>query len=141
MRWVGIHNFKTGKVTGIVARSIVCLVPNITMSTIANGDLVTNFTPGFAGKIVKIYWVQDVPVTTGAKLSTLNLEIGTTNVTGGEVALTSALCTPKGAVIAGASITAANIFGATDTISVETASTTAFVEGSGSLYAVLEATL
>lgn len=117
---------------------IVSLIPNILMSTIADGDLVTNFTPGFAGKIVKTYWIQDVPVTTADKLSTLNLEIGTTNLTGGEVALTSAACTPKGKVIAGAAITAGNYFGATDTISVEAASTTAFVEGTGSLYAVLE---
>lgn len=123
------------------AQSIVCLVPNILMSTIADGDLVTNITPGFAGRIKKVYWVQDVPVTTAAKLSTLNLEIGAVNVTGGEVALTSAACTPKGKVIAGAAVTALNIFSATDTISVEAASTTSFVEGSGSLYVVLEADL
>ena len=126
---------------GGASLSILCLIPNIALSTIADGDLVTSITPGFAGKIRKTYWVQDVPVTTAAKLSTLNLEIGTVDVTGGEVALTSALCTPKGAVIAGAAITAANVFKADSTISVEAASTTAFIEGSGSLYAVIEATL
>jgi len=33
------------------------------------------------------------------------------------------------------------VFKADDTISVEAASTTAFIEGSGSLYAVIETTL
>lgn len=120
------------------ARSVVCLVPHILMSTIADGDVVTNFIPGFAGRVLKTFWIQDVPVTTPAKLTTLNLEIGAVNLTGGEVALTSALCTPKGKYIAGAAITALNAFLDTDTISVEASGTTAFVEGSGSLYAVLE---
>ena len=126
---------------GGASLSILCLIPNILMSTIADGDLVTTITPGFAGKIKKVYWVQDAPVTTAAKASTLNLEIGTTNLTGGAVSLTSAACTPKGKVIAGTAVTAANVFKADDTISVEAASTTAFIEGSGSLYAVIETTL
>jgi len=126
---------------GGASLSILCLVPNILMSTIADGDLVTTITPGFAGKIRKVYWVQDAPVTTAAKASTLNLEIGITDLTGGVVSLTSAECTPKGKVIAGTAITAANVFLADSTISVEAASTTAFIEGSGSLYAVVETTL
>jgi len=126
---------------GGASLSIVCLVPNISMSTIADGDLVTTITPGFAGKIRSVYWVQDVPVTTAAKASTLNLEIGITDLTGGVVSLTSATCTPKGVVIAGTAITAGNVFKADSTISVEAASTTSFVEGSGSLYAVIETTL
>lgn len=97
------------------------------------GDVLTNWTPGFAGKITKVAFAVTDPVTTAAKAATLNLEIGSTNVTGGEVALTSANCTPLGAVVAGAAITAANTFTATDTISVEAASVTAFAEGEGVL--------
>jgi len=105
----------------------------LNMALIANGDIITAFTPGFAGTITKVFWVQETPVTTAAKASALNLEIGTTNVTGGVVSLTSAACTPLGAVIAGTAITANNTFGASDTISVEASSTTTFIEGAGTL--------
>lgn len=102
----------------------------ILLASIANGDLLTGFTPGFAGKIVGFSAAVTAPATTAAKLSTLNLEIGTTDLTGGSLALTSANMTPLGAVVAATAITAANTFSASDTISIEAASTTAFVEGS-----------
>ena len=102
------------------------------------GDVVTTYTPGFAGKIVKLDAVVNVPVTTAAKAASINAEIGTTNLTGGVVALTSANCTPMGAVIAGSAVTAANSFTATDTISLEAASVTAFAEGSVTIMMVVE---
>jgi hypothetical protein len=105
----------------------------ITNATIANGDIVTTWTPGFAGTIEKWCYVTNVPASTANKLSTLNLEIGTVNVTGGALALTTAGIDALGKIVAGAAITAANVFTATDTISVEAATTTTFVEGSGSL--------
>ena len=115
-------------------RAAGCLVVPITLANITGaGDVVTGVIPGFAGRVVRTEFVTGTPVTTGSKLATLNVEIGTTNVTGGEVALTSALCTPLGARIAGTAVTAANTFLATDTISVEAASVTAFSEGSGFL--------
>ncbi len=114
--------------------SIKILAFPIALAKIANGDLLTNYTIGCAGRIVGFEAVVTDPATTAAKLSTLNLEIGTTNVTGGSLALTSANMTPLGAVVAASAITAANTFSATDTISIEAASTTAFVEGSIVLY-------
>lgn len=106
----------------------------ITLANITGaGDVLTTWTPGFAGKITKVAFAVTTAVTTAAKAATLNLEIGTTNVTGGEVALTSANCTPLGAVVAGAAVTAANTFTASDTISIEAASVTAFSEGAGVL--------
>lgn len=106
---------------------------HLNLATIADGDVVTAFTPGFSGRIESIDFITGTPVTTAAKATTLNAEIGTTNLTGGTVALTSAACTPLGAIVAGAAITAANHFGSTDTISIEASSTTAFVEGDGML--------
>lgn len=103
----------------------------LNLSTLTDADQITNWTPGFKGKVLGLDFITHIPVTTAAKLSTLNLEIGTTNLTGGTVALTSATCTPRGAIVAGAAVTAANSFTATDTLSVEASSTTAFVEGSG----------
>lgn len=98
---------------------------------IANGDLLTNYVPGYAFKIEKVDWRQQKAVTTAAKLATLNLEIGTTNVTGGVISLTSAACTPAGVAVAGTAVTADNVGSATDSFSIEASSVTAFVEGSG----------
>lgn len=98
-----------------------------------NVDVVTNYTPGYAFKILSVDFVVTKVVSTGGKAATLNLEIGTTNVTGGAVALTSANCTPLGALIAGSAVTANNTGTASDTISVEASSVTAFAEGDGSL--------
>lgn len=108
----------------------------ITLANVADGDVLTTLTPGFNGTITKLEFAVTDPVTTGSKATSLNAEIGTTNVTGGVVALTSANCTPLGAVVSGSAITAANTFSSTDTISIEASSTTAFAEGEGVLYII-----
>lgn len=117
-------------------------LPVIVMTDIADGDIVTSFTPGFIGFIHKWFWLQATAVTTGSKLSTLNLEINAKNVhdgsgTNSTISLTSAACTPVGKVINGTIIGGANAFGETDTISVEASSTTAFIEGAGTIYLIL----
>jgi len=99
------------------------------LASIADGDLMTNYHMPCTGELVAFSAVVLVAATTAAKLSTLNLEIGTTNVTGGALALTSANMTPKGAVVDGAAITGANSFAAQDHLSIEASSTTTFVEG------------
>lgn len=110
--------------------------PVADMTKIADADLVTEIVPGFAGRIVKWYWIQNVAVTTGAKESTLNLEINAINVhdgsgTNSTISLTSAACDPVGKVINGSTIGGANNFDSDDKISIEGSSTTAFAEGSG----------
>jgi len=116
-----------------VGPPVEIMVPVFAMSGISAADVVTNIRPGIDGYIVDWQWVQGVPVTTAAKAATLNLEINSTNVTGGTISLTSAACTPLGARIAGTRITAANRITRADTLSVEASSVTAFVEGSGFL--------
>lgn len=118
---------------------VIPLSFQIDLASVSAADLVTGLTPGFAGEIVDVDFVVNVPVTTASRAATLNLEIGAVDVTGGAVALTSANCTPMGATIAGTAITAANTFAATDTISVEASSVTAFAEGSGTLIVWLRA--
>lgn len=103
----------------------------INLADIANGDLLTNYVPGYRFKINKVDFRVSKPATTAAKLATLNLEIGTTDLTGGVVALTSANCTPAGAAVAGSAVTAANVGTSTDSFSIEASSVTAFVEGNG----------
>jgi hypothetical protein len=106
----------------------------IALSTIANGDLDTTWTPGFWGRILGFEARAVVVASTGGKTTTLNAEIGTTNVTGGTLELTTAGLATIGARMASAAIpTAANVFGPTDTVSVEAASTTAFSEGSAEI--------
>lgn len=97
------------------------------------GDVITGFRPGIAGTIESWCFVVNKPVTTADKLATLNLEIGTTNVTGGTIALTSAAATPQGKVIESAAITGANTLTRESALSVEAASVTAFSEGTGSI--------
>lgn len=109
----------------------------IKLSKIANGDIVTNYTPGFPFKIEKFSAIVSDPATTGGKAATLNLEIGTTDVTGGSLSLTSANMTPLGAVVNASSITGNNTGSATDTISIEASSVTAFAEGEVNLVVVL----
>lgn len=99
------------------------------LADIADGDIGTEFVPGYAGRIGKFYAVATKAASTASKLTTLNLEIGTTNLTGGALALTSANMTPIGAKVDASAITAGNTFSATDAISIEASSTTAFAEG------------
>lgn len=115
-----------------VEETYVLSIP-VTLANVADGDVLTTFTPGHFGRIKSLDFAVTTPVTTASKATTLNAEIGTTNLTGGAIALTSANCTPLGAVINDTAITAAAAFDADDTISIEASSTTAFVEGAGVL--------
>jgi hypothetical protein len=133
-----IHSVLLVTRTSSGANSGFVLAIPIKLSKVADGDILTAFTPGIAGSIKKVAFAVTDPVTTADKAATLNLEIGTTNVTGGVVALTSANCTPLGAVIAGSAVTANNAFTGTDTISVEASSTTAFAEGEGVLLITIQ---
>jgi hypothetical protein len=112
---------------------IVVIPLPITLANVADGDVLTNYPLTFNGTVTAIDFAVTTAVTTGSKATTLNLEIGTTNLTGGTVALTSANCTPLGKVVSSAAITGANTFVSGDTLSVEASSTTAFAEGAGVL--------
>jgi len=97
----------------------------------AAGDTLTSYRPGVHGTIEYFAFVVNEPVTTAAKLASFNLEIGTTNVTGGVIALTSANATPMGKIIESTAITAANTLTPASLLSIEASSVTAFVEGRG----------
>ncbi len=96
--------------------------------TFANGDMITGLVIPHKFKILKLDSVCTAAVTTGAKTATLNLEIGTTNLTGGVLTLDGTVA--LGAYEAATAITAANTGAAGDNISLEAASVTTFVEGS-----------
>lgn len=103
----------------------------VNLASIADGDVVTTRSMSKSGKIVAFRYIADVVASTGGKASTLNLEIGSTNLTGGVISLTTTACGTKGAVVASTAITANNGFNVGDTISVEASSTTTFSQGSG----------
>lgn len=103
----------------------------VTLSSVSAADIVTAWTPSFAGTITALDFIQGVPVTTAAKAASVTSKINSTATTGGVVALTSAACTPLGKLIAGSAITALNSFAVGDTISITASAVTAFVEGTG----------
>lgn len=120
-----------GSASGTLAAGVgkyLITVP-VNLATVVDGDVLTTMPIPHKFKILSVDAYVTQEVTTGAKLSTLNVEIGTTNLTGGEVALTSANCATLGAKVAGSAVTAANTGAADATISIEAASTTAFAEG------------
>lgn len=100
----------------------------IDAATIANGDLLTDYIPGYAFKILKFDARCAKAVTTGAKQATLNLEIGSTNLTGGVISLSGTYA--LGAAQNGSAVTANNTGTNADSFSIEASSVTAFVEGS-----------
>lgn len=112
----------------------------VNLSEVTQTDILALMTPGFAGKILAVDFFTLKAVTTGSKLATIQLKIGSTLTTGGAVALTSALCTPAGIKVAGSAVTAANTFTSSDTLSINAASVTAFVEGSGWIVVTYENT-
>lgn len=95
-------------------------------------DILTGLTPGFPFKITSFAFVTTVAGTGTSASQVFNLEIGTTNLTGGVLTLTLASQATIGTVTASTAITAANVGTASDTISIEmAASGTVFTAGAG----------
>jgi hypothetical protein len=113
--------------TGVQTVAIPVILNKITGAA----DVLTAYTPGYRFKILSVSFAVSSPVTTAAKAATLTFKIGSTVTTGGAMALTSANCTPLGALVAGSSITAANVGLSTDTITLAATAVTAFAEGEG----------
>lgn len=95
-------------------------------------DLMTNITPGYAFKVLGFSFVKTVAGTGSGASQTFNLEIGTTNLTGGSLNVTLASTDTIGEITAASAITAANTGTASDTLSIEmAASGTVFTAGAG----------
>lgn len=104
----------------------------VTLANIANNtDLIGQFTPGYAFKLLSIVFAVEKPVTTGSKLATLTPKIGGSAVTGGVLSLTSAALTPNGTVLAASNITGGNTGTASQTLEIAATAVTAFSEGTG----------
>lgn len=102
--------------------------------TTAAADLLTNYVVGYGFKILSVSFVTTTIGAGAGGSQVLNLEIGTTNVTGGVTTITLAGTDTLGELTAGTAVTAANVGTPTDTLSVEVAAGgTVFTAGAGIL--------
>jgi hypothetical protein len=95
------------------------------------GDVVTNFTLEGSGTISAFALLVTTAGAGAGATRAFNLEIGTTNVTGGVITATLAGTATVGTVVNSTAITAANTFNDGDTLSIEVAAGTVFTGGEG----------
>jgi hypothetical protein len=126
----------TGTASDTIAAGagVTTLAFAIDLTTLGVGasELMTDYTPGYAFKILAVdFVVTDVGAGAGASM-TINLEIGVTNVTGGELNPTLANTATAGAIVAGTAVTANNTGTDASTLSIEVAAGgTVFTSGTG----------
>ena len=134
-----------GSNQNVLANAGVYILPfQIALASMGTGggDLASGIVMPHRGKVVGTpQFITTVAGTGSGATQTLNLEIGTTNVTGGSITITLASTSDIGERTAGTAITAANEFAAGDTISIEyAASGTVFTAGSGMLLLAIQNT-
>lgn len=135
---VAITDNSTGAVSDTFAAGVGAFTYSIpvqlaSLTTLA-ADIVTDITPGYKFKLLGADFVTTTKGTGTSASMALNLEINTTNVTGGVVTVTLAGTDTLGEKTAGTAITAANTGSATDAFSVEVAASgTVFTAGQGVL--------
>lgn len=128
----------TGTASNTIAAGAGCSTIVIPLTSLATGlstsaiDLLTNYVPGYKFKLLKFDFITTVVGAGAGASQTFNLEIGTTNVTGGSLNVTLASTATIGVQTNGTAITAANTGSATDNISIEMAAGgTVFSSGAG----------
>lgn len=128
----------TGAASDTLAAGVGVNTVAIPLQSLATGlstsaiDLLTNYTPGYKFKILGLSFVTTVAGTGASASQVFNLEIGSTNVTGGVLTLALADTDTIGKVTAATAVTAANTGSASATISLEMAAGgTVFTAGGG----------
>lgn len=99
----------------------------------SSSTVVSAFRPGCDGNLENVEWHQRVSASTAAKAASLAPYINGVVVSGGVVALTTALAV-TGATVQGTQITAARRITKKDSLSISCTTATTFVEGDGTLY-------
>lgn len=99
------------------------------LAAMTAADVLTTFPLSFSGKIVGFRSVVKVVTTDANGAATINLEIGTTNLSGGVLTLGFATFTPIGKVTEATAITGNNTFVSGDTLSIECSAITAWDDG------------
>lgn len=137
-----LPNAITDNSTGTASDTIVAQVGIynlvIPLTSLATGlstsaiDLLTTLTIGHRFKILSFDFVTTIVGAGAGASQVFNLEIGTTNLTGGTLTVTLASTDTIGKITAGTAITGANVGAIGDTISLEMAAGgTVFTSGSG----------
>lgn len=126
----------TGTASATLAATVgiqtVAIPLQLAAMTTAAADLITAYTPGYAFELLSLEFVTTTLGTGASASQVLNLEIGTTNVTGGVLTLLLADTDTLGKKTAATAITAANTGSASATISLEVAASgTVFTAGAG----------
>lgn len=89
---------------------------------LTDGDKITGMVMPFHGKFVSLHGIVEKAFTGSGGTATFNLEIGTTDVTGGALVASTAAGGTVGTKLDATAITAANEFHEGDAISLETSS-------------------
>ena len=127
---------------GVLSPAGVYVMPvalQLAAMTTSAADLMTNFVMPHRGKILGFAFAVTTLGTGSGASQVLNLEIGTTNLTGGVLTLLLADATPLGKVTSATAITGNNTFAAGDTLSIEVAASgTVFTAGAGTLLITIQ---
>lgn len=107
----------------------------VDLNLITAADLITDWIPGFHGRIYNTSFVTGTIVSTGAGATmALTTEIGSTAVTSQTMTVTLASTSAIGEVTTGTAGTAAYTFTPTSTVSVIAGTVTDFTAGHGTLF-------
>lgn len=128
----------TGSASNTIAAGVGISTVTIPLSSLATGlstaalDLLTGYVPGYRFKLMALDFVTTIVGAGAGASQVFNLEIGSTNTTGGVLTVTLASTDTIGEITSGTAITAGNVGTAADAISLEMAAGgTAFTSGSG----------
>jgi hypothetical protein len=128
----------TGTATNTIAAGVgintISIPIQLASMTAAAAELMTNYTLGYAFKILSLAFITTTISTGAGATMTLTLKIGANAVTGGSLALTLAGTNTLGKLTSATNITAANTGAYTDVLSIEVANGgTVFTAGNGIL--------
>lgn len=118
-------------------------IATVPLSTLADGDMRTSIPLRGTGRIVEFFAMTSIPTTDADADATINLEINTTNLTGGVITMsdtgeTNGPTETLGARNDSTAITGNNVFHDGDTLSIEASSVTAYSDGQVDLFIVIE---
>jgi hypothetical protein len=101
------------------------------LASVATGDVVLRFTPGFYGRIESAQFYATTPASTAGRSVTFQPRIADLDVTGGAVYLETTNIDVKGDNVEGSTITGRNVFTDTQEITIVASTSAAFAEGAG----------
>lgn len=101
------------------------------LASVADGDTVLRFTPGFNGRLAGLQFYVTTAVVTAGDSASFQTRIDDLDTTGGVLYLSSDNCDTKGASVEGSTITGRNTFTSEQEITIVASTSAAFAEGAG----------